>query len=79
MMKLNIINMESFLKTVNQCVGAVYLVSQGGQKRDINESYRIQAELLEKFEKNHRFLPITVEVSNPKDYMNIVCHYVAAC
>lgn len=79
MMKLNIINMESFLQTVNQCEGAVYLVSQDGQKRDINESYGIQAELLEKFAKNHRFLPITVEVPDSKDYMNIVCHYVVAC
>ena len=37
MLKLNILNMINFLKTVNECSGPVVLVSQDGRREDAGD------------------------------------------
>ena len=36
MIKLNILNMENFLDTVNACTGKVYMLCPNGKKQNIN-------------------------------------------
>ena len=47
MLKLNILNMINFLKTVNECSGPVVLVSQDGRREDMNNQESLQERLKE--------------------------------
>ena len=40
--KLNILNMENFLDTVNACIGKVYMLCPNGKKQNINGEEKIQ-------------------------------------
>lgn len=42
MIKVKILNMKSFLKVVNQCVGRIMVVSPDGKRTDINGRTGIQ-------------------------------------
>ena len=70
--KLNIFNIEKFLHTINECTGAVNLLSQNKKRENINKQYSIQNELLKNHTKNKDFLQLSLDISNLKDYMNIV-------
>ena len=39
MVKLNILNMENFLDTVNACIGKIYMLCPNGKKQNIIVSY----------------------------------------
>ena len=45
MIKLGIINVEEFLRTVNACEGAVYMIQPDGRRTDIGRQYGIQNDL----------------------------------
>mgnify|MGYP003603669332 CR=1 FL=1 len=70
--KLNIFNINNFLKTVNECRGAINLLHQNKKRENINKQYSIQNELLKKHKNNKNFLELSLEIANLKDYMNIV-------
>ncbi len=70
--KLNIFNINNFLKTVNECRGAINLLHQNKKRENINKQYSIQNELLKKHKNNKNFLELSLDIANLKDYMNIV-------
>lgn len=79
MVKLNILNMKSFLQVVNSCSGIINCVYPDGRKKDINKHYKAQEELLKLYEKNNNYLPLTLDIPNSKDYMNVIFYYVGDC
>ena len=70
--KLNIFNIDNFFKTVNECRGAINLLHQNMKRETLNKQYGIQDELLKKHRKNKNFLKLSLDIANPKDYMDIV-------
>mgnify|MGYP003277668604 CR=1 FL=1 len=79
MIILNIMNMKEFLKTVNECTGAVNMVSQEGVKTDINKKYGIQKLLLAEHEKNKKCTTLCLDIPVPRDYINVVNYYAGDC
>ncbi|MGM9630290.1 hypothetical protein [Butyricicoccus sp.] len=79
MMKLNILNMESFLQAVNRCIDPVNLVCSDGKARNINKSDELQNALLREYSDNDQSLRLSVEVPNPNDYFKLVSYYMGDC
>lgn len=79
MMKLRILNMKEFLKTVNGCTGPVHIVDSEGRKENINKEYGIQAKLQAEYQRNRKMLILCLEVPTPKDYLSIVNYYAGDC
>ena len=79
MLKLNILNMINFLKTVNECSGPVVLVSQDGRREDMNNQESLQERLLKNYKDNRRSLTMWIDVAEPADYLKIVCYYAGDC
>ncbi len=75
--KLNIFNMENFLQVINECRGAINLLTQGNKRENINGQYGIQSELLKKYKKNKNFLQLSLDIANLKDYTDIVFFTIA--
>ncbi|MCB7318266.1 ribonuclease HII [Lacrimispora sp. 210928-DFI.3.58] len=76
MIKLNILNMERFLETVNGCTGRVNMLCPDGRKQNINKRYWIQDQLRARSAENHDSLRLTLEIPGAEDYMKIVYYYV---
>lgn len=79
MIKLNILNMKKFLRTVNTCSGAVNLLSENGKKENINKQFDIQERLLQQFLQNKNSLSITLDIPAPSDFFSIVSYYAGDC
>ena len=79
MLKLNILNMINFLKTVNECSGPVVLVSQDGRREYMNNHESLQERLLKNYNDNRRSLKMWIDVAEPADYLKIVCYYAGDC
>lgn len=79
MVKLNIININEFLKIVNQCEEPVLMYLEHGKKESICRNFAIQQDLLRKHKKNKNILPITLDIPNTKDYMRIIFFYLDDC
>ena len=62
MIKVKILNMKSFLKVVNQCVGRIMVVSPDGKRTDINGCTGIQRKLQAEYLENGKCLPLTLSV-----------------
>ncbi len=77
--KLYIINVENFLKTVDQCSDKILLHTDSGKKTNINKQPAIQLELKKQFEKSKKRIPLTLSFKNPKDYLKIVSYYIGEC
>ena len=75
MMKLNILNIQDFLDTINACRDEVYMICSNGQKVNIRGQYPIQDELHRQYYDHKNQLQIILEAQNPKDYMRIVSYY----
>lgn len=60
MIKVNILNLDGFLKVINQCHGRVMMVSPEGRKINITRRYLLQNELERQFEERGNFLPLSV-------------------
>lgn len=76
MIKIDIMNMKSFLQTVNECGGAIYWRSPDGKKVDINKQYGIQYELMRVYANQGDFLRIALDIPNPSDYFRIVYYAI---
>lgn len=79
MVKLNIINMNEFLKVVNGCTGAVTMICHDGKKVDINKAYGVQRNLQEDYKKNRGRLKLCLDIRTPRDYIDIICYYAGEC
>ena len=79
MIKLKILNMKNFLKVVNHCKGRVFVVEPDGIKTDINGRFTVQKSLNEQFLKNKKYLPLTLDFDNPRDYQDVVSYYAGDC
>ena len=79
MIKLNILNMEIFLKTVNTCRSEVRMLDAKGGKTNINGAGSVQEGLMEQFRQSGKYLRLALEVPDPGDYMRIVSYYVGDC
>ena len=65
MIKLGIINVEEFLRTVNACEGAVYMIQPDGRRTDIGRQYG----------DNKGYLKLMLDIPVPSDYMSIISYY----
>ena len=79
MLKLNILNLDNFLETVNDCTGPVYRLCPDGKKENFCRSFRIQDELRKEYDAHRAQLPIQLEVPVLSDYMHIVSYYAGDC
>lgn len=79
MMKLNILNMNRFLETINECIGEIRMLCPDGKKVTLNRQYDIQNELLDQHRKSKNTLRLTLDIPNPNDYMSIVSYYAGDC
>ena len=79
MIKLNILNINSFLDTVNSCSGRVNILYPDGRKININKQYGIQNQLLKQYWNNKKSLLLSLDIPTPEDYMSIVSYYAGDC
>lgn len=79
MLKLNILNVDRFLKEVNACKGAVKMRCSDGRAVDINRDLPLQEELRVRYRRNKNFLPLVLDVPGRADYMRIVSYYAGDC
>lgn len=79
MLKLNILNVKNFFRTVNGCESEVYLLQPDGSKRNLNKQYGLQEELTRQYRANKNCLKVALDVRNPRDYFNIVSYYCGDC
>lgn len=79
MIRVNILNLNSFLKTVNQCRGRVMMLSKEGEAKNITRQYSVQQEMKAQYQKNGRYLPLSLTFDDPADYMAIVSYYAGDC
>ena len=75
MIKLGIINVEEFLRTVNACEGAVYMMQPDGRRTDIGRQYGIQNDLRRQHCDNKGYLKLMLDIPVPSDYMRIIRYY----
>ena len=75
MIKLGIINVEEFLRTVNACEGAVYMIHPDGRRTDIGRQYSIQDDLRRQHSDNKGYLKLVLDIPAPSDYMSIISYY----
>jgi len=79
MVKLNILNLEKFLNTVNTCTGKVHMICPDGKKVNINGEEKVQDSLRQQYCRNKHCLRLILEIPGPKDYMSIVSYYAGDC
>ena len=72
MFKVTILNINDFLKTVNDCHGTVNLLHSDGRCEDLTSQFRAQSSLVRSFQEQGGYLRLALDVQNPKDYMKIV-------
>ena len=78
MIRLNILNMNNFLKEIDACKDPVYLIHEDGKRENIKQRFS-QNFLRHNYEQNHYFLKIKLEIPNPGDYFRIVSYYAGDC
>ncbi len=76
MIKLNILNLNGFLDTLNSCTGSVEMTRPDGTKANICRSLGAQTLLREEFYANKGVLHLTLTFTDPRDYFKIVNYYI---
>ncbi|HJB91629.1 MAG TPA: hypothetical protein H9763_09245 [Candidatus Eisenbergiella merdigallinarum] len=79
MIKVRILNLKSFLETVNRCQGRVMVLSPDGGKTNITRQYEMQRKMGEQYRKNGKCLPLSLTFDEPKDYLAVVSWYAGDC
>lgn len=77
--RLNILNLNNFLDTVNACTGNVNMLCPDGKKVNINREEKVQNSLWQQYRQNKNYLRLVLEIPSPKDYLNIVSYYAGDC
>lgn len=79
MIKVKILNLTGFFKTVNQCKGWVSMLTPDGDKVNITRQYSVQEKLAEQYRQNGKCLSLSLVFEEPKDYMAVVSYYAGDC
>lgn len=76
--KLKIFRIKDFFKIVNNCIGDIEIVFPKGEKANI-KNQAIQDELQSKYTKSNQPLALSLNITNPKDYFQIVMFSISDC
>lgn len=79
MIKLRILNIKEFLKTVNECTGSVYVIDSSGRKENMNRDYVVQRRIQEAYRGNKNMVVLSLDIPVPGDYFRIVNYYAGDC
>lgn len=79
MIRLDIFNINEFLKTVNNCAGAVNILEPDGKKVNICRREDPQLELRRRHQENYKRLRLALDIPNPQDYLRIVYFSIGDC
>lgn len=79
MIKLRILNMKEFLKTVNECTGPVYVIDSSGRKENMNRDYVVQRRIQESYRGNKNMVVLSLDIPVSGDYFRIVNYYAGDC
>lgn len=79
MIKISIFHLNSFLQTVNECSGAVNVLTPDGKKQNLNKNYHAQEVLRQTFCENRSYLRLTLDIPCPSDYMRVVIYSLGSC
>ena len=77
MIKLRILNLDSFFEIVNDCDGRVNIIDENGTSTNIAHQIFVQRNLYKQYYKNKKCLDLWLDIPNPKDYFKIVSYYIA--
>lgn len=77
MIKVRIFNMKEFLKAVDGCAGAVHVLEDQGRRVNINKNEEARKALMERFEAEGKYLALSLEIPEPKDYFKVVTYYIS--
>lgn len=77
-LKLAILNMKEFFSVINSYTAAVYQIAADGNRCNIRCNYALQEQLKKEYQKERCF-PITIDIRNTADYMNILSYYAGDC
>lgn len=77
MIKLRILNLDSFFEIVNDCDGHVNVIDENGTSTNIAHQIFAQKNLYKQYYKNKKCLSLWLDIPNPKDYFKIVSYYIA--
>lgn len=78
MIKLRILNLKNFMETLEQCQGVVRMQDRDGGRAVSNRQPGIRADLERRYQEGG-CLPLTLEFSDPSDYMRMVAYYAGDC
>ncbi len=79
MIKLNILNLKNFMEELDQCQGIVYMLGRNGKRDVLGRQPDIHANLKQRYLEGGGCLPLTLEFSDPGDYMRMVSYYAGDC
>lgn len=79
MFKFKILDIKSFLQTVDACKGKVELLAENGAVQRIDHAPAVQAELTRRFLMAGKYLPLTLRASDPRDCIRLACYYAGDC
>lgn len=79
MIKIKIFNMKNFLKELNECIDTVNLLTPDNIIKNINKEYPVQKELFDKYKSNKNCISLSLDITNPKDYMKLVFYSITDC
>ncbi|HIV99285.1 MAG TPA: hypothetical protein IAB12_05880 [Candidatus Ornithospirochaeta avicola] len=79
MLKLRILNIPGFIKTINSCKGRILKLDSDGNKVNIKGQIQIQKEMENQYKTNGNFLPISLNFEKPEDYLSVVYYYIGDC
>ena len=75
MIKLGIINVEEFLRTVNACEGAVYMINQMADGPISADSMVFRMTCAGSIVTIKGYLKLMLDIPVPSDYMSIISYY----
>lgn len=79
MLKLNILNMINFLKTVNDGSGPVGPGLPGRKTRGYEQTGKPAGTAFKNYKDNRLQPKMWIDVAEPADYLKIVCYYAGDC
>ena len=79
MINISVFHLKLFLQEVNDCSGAVYLVTPDGRKENLNKNYYAQEVLRQQYRENKSYLRLALDIPCPSDYMKIVTFSIGNC
>lgn len=76
---LNILDMSAFLTVLHDCEGDVIIHLPTGGCLSTCYSADYESQIFAHYSQAKKYLPLTLEISNAKDHMAIVCYYSGDC